>query len=151
MKKINLPFTLLWPHPLPSGRVLNKLESSLTKNALTCVTVLIAYCLFSGENIQKNYLSYTLSKFDPNWGSTQSRVIMTYTYRYITMLMAYWFFRKRYFKVFFNISISEFDPNFGPPNPDDHDASKPLSPLLEDVSGLMAKWFFESILGVFSI
>lgn len=46
MKKINLPFTLLWPHPLPSGRVLNKLESSLTKNALTCVTVLIAYRFF---------------------------------------------------------------------------------------------------------
>lgn len=52
MKKINLPFTLLWPHPLPRGRVLNKLESSLTKNALTYVTVWMAYW-FSGENILK--------------------------------------------------------------------------------------------------
>lgn len=78
-----------------------------------------------------------MSKFDPNLGSTQSLVIMTYTYRYITMLMAYWFFRKRYFKVFFFyiFLLQNLTPILVPPNPDDHDACKPLFPLLEDVSG----------------
>lgn len=145
MKKINLPFTLLWPHPLPRGRVLNKLKSSLTKKCFNVCHSLDGLNIFRRKYFKHIIYIMLCQNLTPIWAPPNP----WWSWLTRTGISQCWwhigFLEKDISRFFFlYISISEFDPNFGPtksrrswcmqtmhPKPrDHHDLNKGLCTVL---------------------